>query len=1103
MSTVFRFMDWPLRAKLAALLVVASVIPLGVAAFTDIREARQRLLADTAALLAARGDQLVGQLDTFHRSYQRSVDQVAHLPDVVAFCQARPEDTDRFKSSLRTALDVWPASDANIRGIAILDASGTVKIATEDSLIGKNLSYHSYIREALRGVAVISDIHLAGPEVGDAPTIAYLAPVRGPDRTLIGLAAFWVRATALWDLAKASNELAGPSSFAVLFDHQGIRIAHTYNQDIVFHPGGQLDAATVAALVAEQRFGTQTRALLDDVRTFPEQFDRARAESPDPGLFRGFAPVNQQWNYGVGRRLVTVPWTVFYMIPEASLNVRIAELTWAKTIFAGVIILVALIAGTLCAVVILRPIRSLARATESIAGGDLAARVPAGHADELGQLGSRFNAMAEQIEAQATALQSARDELELRVQERTAALVQTTQDLEVEIADRRRAEEAVRESQRLLRAIVESSDDAIISKTLDGVITSWNPGAERLFGFLAPEAIGKPMLMLIPPERAAEEPQILARIARGENVDHFETVRWRKDGSRIHISATISPIRDGHGRIIGASKIARDITERKQAEHKLQAHLERLNLLHQITRAIGERQDLRSILQVAIRSLEDQLPIDFCCVCHYDPASNVLTVMCVGLQSETLARELAMTEHVRIAIDQNGLSQCVQGQLVYEPDISQVAFSFPQRLAQAGLRSLVVAPLLVERQVFGVLVAARREAHSFSSGECEFLRQLSEHVALAAHQAQLYGALQQAYDDLRQTQQAVLQQERLRALGQMASGIAHDINNAISPIALYTESLLETELELSTRARTYLQTIQRAIDDVAATVARMREFYRPREAQVLLMPVQLNLLVQQVVDLTRARWSDMPQQRGVVIQLLTELAPDLPAIMGIESELREALTNLIFNSVDAMPDGGTLTLRTHVADHAPGSDAVSAARSVQLEVADTGVGMDEDTRRRCLEPFFTTKGERGTGLGLAMLYGVVQRHSAELDIDSAVGTGTTVRLHFAVPSATVEPAQPAMAYTAPSRLRILVVDDDPLLLQSLRDTLETEGHMVTTANSGQGGIDGFRAACERGETFTVVITDLGMPYVDRVLAKPPKLRDLRMALAHCCTPTRA
>ncbi len=156
-------------------------------------------------------------------------------------------------------------------------------------------------------------------------------------------------------------------------------------------------------------------------------------------------------------------------------------------------------------------------------------------------------------------------------------------------------------------AIVESSDDAIISKTLEGVITSWNPGAEKLFGYSAQEVIGKPMLTLFPPELVSEEPAILARISRGESLDHFETVRVRKDRQRIDLSVTLSPLKNTQGKIIGASKIARNITDRKQAEAKLQGQLSRLNLLHKITRAIGERQDLSSIFQVIIRSLEDFL----------------------------------------------------------------------------------------------------------------------------------------------------------------------------------------------------------------------------------------------------------------------------------------------------------------------------------------------------------------------------------------------------------------------------------------------------------------------------------------------------------------
>jgi signal transduction histidine kinase/CheY-like chemotaxis protein len=570
-----------------------------------------------------------------------------------------------------------------------------------------------------------------------------------------------------------------------------------------------------------------------------------------------------------------------------------------------------------------------------------------------------------------------------------------------------------------------------------------------------------------------------------------------------------------------------EVTEHKHTAQRLQTQLERLNLLDQITRAIGERQDVRSIFQVVIRSLEDSLPIDFGCVCLYDPHAGEVVVNCVGVRSEALAMELAMTDQAHIRIDQNGLSQCVRGRLVYEQDVSHMDSPFPQRLARGGLRSLVAAPLLFESQVFGILIAARREADSFSSGECEFLRQLSEHVALASHQSEVYGALQQAYDDLRQTQQAVMQQERLRALGQMASGIAHDINNAISPVALYTEMLLEQETNLSKRTREYLETTQRAIGDVAHTVARMREFYRQQEAELVLSPVNLSVLVQQVMDMTRARWADMPQQRGIVIDLRLELSPSLPPVAGIESEIREALINLVFNAVDAMPEGGKLTIRTKAGLRPEQSE------HVDVEVVDSGVGMDEETRRRCLEPFFTTKGERGTGLGLAMVYGVTRRHNADIEMDSAIGQGTTVRLRFPVAVASAADARLAQPDAMPPRLRILSVDDDPLLIKSLRDALEADGHAVVTANGGQEGIDTFRAAEERDEHFAVVITDLGMPYVDgrkvasaikndspstpvilltgwgqrlvaegdipphvdRVLNKPPKLKELRAALA--------
>ncbi len=446
-------------------------------------------------------------------------------------------------------------------------------------------------------------------------------------------------------------------------------------------------------------------------------------------------------------------------------------------------------------------------------------------------------------------------------------------------------------------------------------------------------------------------------------------------------------------------------------------------------------------------------------------------------------------------------------------------------------------------QEFAELARQRREWQD------ELERRVAERTdALAAMTQQLQAEnarhqaterrLQIAYDELRSTERTVLQQERLRALGQMASGIAHDINNAISPAALYVESLLESEPGLSARARQYLPVVLRAIGDVESTVDRMREFYRSREHEATLISVDLNELVEQAVELTRARWNDMPMRRGVVINIMKELAHGLPPVLGIESEIRMALTNLIFNAVDAMPEGGTLMLRTselpmdQVADEPPGPQ-----RGVCLEVADTGIGMDEETSSKCLEPFFTTKGERGTGLGLAMVYGAAQRHGADIEIDSAPGRGTSIRITFpAQIVARTEDAHPKPAAAAAKQLRVLIIDDDPLVLKSLSDTLEAEGHAAVIAADSRHGIDTFRCA-QLSEPFSAVITDLGMPHldgyavakaikesspmtpvilltgwgrrlepdgdappnVDRVLAKPPKLRELRAALAECCS----
>ena len=240
----------------------------------------------------------------------------------------------------------------------------------------------------------------------------------------------------------------------------------------------------------------------------------------------------------------------------------------------------------------------------------------------------------------------------------------------------------------------------------------------------------------------------------------------------------------------------------EQHERRMSAQVSRLALLQQITHSIGSRHDLNSIFQVVLRSLEEHLPIDFGCVCLHSAAAAAVTVESVGNASEAQCRALGLEPGTTVPIGQNGLYRAMNARA--DSRARHVAGRFPVHAPLCRRRacfSLVIAPLTVESIVFGVLIAVRREKHSFSSGECEFLKQLSEHVALASHQAQLYNALQKTYEDLRHSQQTVMQAERLRALGEMASGIAHDINNAISPVSLYSELLLSSEPQISEAGR--------------------------------------------------------------------------------------------------------------------------------------------------------------------------------------------------------------------------------------------------------------------------------------------------------------
>jgi GAF domain-containing protein/ActR/RegA family two-component response regulator len=374
----------------------------------------------------------------------------------------------------------------------------------------------------------------------------------------------------------------------------------------------------------------------------------------------------------------------------------------------------------------------------------------------------------------------------------------------------------------------------------------------------------------------------------------------------------------------------------------------------------------------------------------------------------------------------------------------------------AALPFWLGVPMLAEDQVLGVLALRGRE-RAFGEADERLLANIAHLAALALRSARLYTERARAYSELAAAQEQLIRREKLSALGEMASGVAHDFNNLLASIVGRAQLLL---LQVQDpKHRQWLQVIERSALDGAKTVRRLQEFTRVRRDQAF-VPVDLGLIVHETLEVTETRRNEL-LGRGIAVEVETALAADLPPVPGDPVELREALTNLVLNALDAMPEGGTLTLTTRAGE----------AERVELAVADTGIGMPAHVKQRIFDPFFTTKGSRGTGLGLSMAYGILSRHGVRVDVHSVEGQGTTFRLSFPVARAPAEPVAPApSAPAAAPALACLVVDDEVEVGDTLGDVLTSCGHRAVVVRDGAEAVARFRA-----EPFDAVFTDLSMP----------------------------
>ena len=650
----------------------------------------------------------------------------------------------------------------------------------------------------------------------------------------------------------------------------------------------------------------------------------------------------------------------------------------------------------------------------------------------------------------------------------------------VNLVKKLRAERQVAESATQFETLLQGTRLAVNGLDPSGRLVRW--GSAGLLGYSAEEMLGgvTPAAFILTPgyDLAAE----LAECRRERHTVREHRMR-HKDGRILWVREERLPVTDRQGGCLGFTSLLLDLTEERRAqeaaERKVRALDQRVGQ-HQraleAVRALGDAVRTRTAIpDLMVRGLEFLVSV----------VRDVRLAWCFLVEAgdEDLP-EVAMIQGRRVLLGGSvgasplpgpglphgcGAPPCDCLDRLGDADgrpFAPLHLACPRLVgsspAAAGHLTL---PLVIYGELVGVVNLAREGLAGFSDEEVALLNLLADQLAAGIAASRLDARGQAVVRELREQQRRVVESEKLRAVGELASGVAHDFNNLLTAILGSTELLLREESD--PRRAGELQVIRRAAEDGAETVRRILEYARARTDR---QPVRVDLrqIVSEAVELTRGRWRDSVQARGISIEVRPELAP-VPAVSGVPAEFRELLMNLILNAVDAMPQGGTLRLATRVLGEGDGPG------QVEVVVADSGVGMAQEVLDRIFDPFFTTKESSGSGLGLAMAYAIVQRHQGEIQVRSAPGDGSAFTLRFPALPEAADPPHPAPAATAfrtLPRARVLVVDDEARLAQLLRAFLELQGHEVVTATGGREAL-GLLAT----GAFDCILTDLGMPEV--------------------------
>jgi len=609
-----------------------------------------------------------------------------------------------------------------------------------------------------------------------------------------------------------------------------------------------------------------------------------------------------------------------------------------------------------------------------------------------------------------------------------------------DVTDRKLAAETAAQ----LASIIQSSHDAVIGKTLDRKITSWNPGAERLYGYTAADVTGRDVEMLIPEADREREAQVVAAVARGERVEQYQTRRVRKDGTTVEVSLTMSPIIDRTGAIIGVATVARDVTERQRADTRFRGLMEAAPDAMVCVNAEGRIELVNAQTERLFGYDRDEL---------------------VGQPVEILVpdqvRDLHPSHRAGYAADPRPRPMGADMQLAGR---RRDGTTFPAEVSLAAMETEE-----------GLLVTA-------------VVRDVTERLEIAAERERL--RTQAERDKL---ERHLHQSQRLESLGQLAGGVAHDFNNllgVISNYAAFADEEVARQLpgERGQAVRDDIGQVQQAAERAAGLTHQLLAFAR----QEVIKPhvLNLNAVVEAVEQL-------LIRTLGEHVELITDLAADLGPVLADPGQIEQVLVNLAVNARDAMPSGGKLTIATSnidIDESIVGHAELAPGPHVAMKVTDTGTGIPKDVLDRVFEPFFTTKPKgHGTGLGLATVYGIINQAGGHVRIYSEPGLGTILTVLLPVTKRDLAGAAHHPPPAQPPRGRgqtVLVVEDEPAMREVSRRILARNGYHVVAAASGH---DALSILGSQLDHIDVLLTDVIMPHMQgRELAD--KIRVLQPAV---------